>query len=155
MFYVNTKKPQQSQHNIGKNNFLVFFQIWICVLNQSVHIRNKVKLEYQKYRARLEGFSLDNNVQIQLFQSAINSCYTVNMIFDYTQTHTASMRISYPVVQLQSALVFQNKTICLAVNTKRIIQMYLSALLFWKPHRSYEMFAAWQSKEKNRKRDGI
>lgn len=77
------------------------------------------------------------------------------MIFDYTQTQTAAVTILYPIVQLQSALVFQNKTICLAINTKRIIQMYLSALLSWKPYRSYEMFGVWQSKEKNRKRDGI
>jgi len=76
------------------------------------------------------------------------------VVFDYTQTQTAAMTILYPIVQLQSALVFQNKTICLAVNTKRIIQMHLSALLSWKPHRSYEMFGVWQSKEENGKRDG-
>lgn len=120
MFYVNTKTSQQSQHNIGKNNFLVFFQICICILNQSVCIRNKVKLEDQKCKARFEGFSSVNDVQIQFFQSAINSCYTFNVVFDYTQTQTAAMTILYPIVQLQSALLFQNKTICLAVNTKEL-----------------------------------
>lgn len=155
MFYVNTKASQQSQHNIGKNNFLVFFQICIHILNQSAHVRNRVKLENQKCKARFQGFSSDNNVQIQFFQSTVNCSCTVSVIFGYMQTQTAAMTILYPVVQLQSALLFQNKTICLAVNTKRIIQMYLFALLSWKAHRSYEMFGVWQSKEKNRKRDGI
>lgn len=62
MFYVNTKTSQQGQHKTGKINFLVFFQICICISNQSVHISNKVKLGDLNYKARLEGFSSDNNL---------------------------------------------------------------------------------------------